>query len=279
MEQPTKNTRKHAPMQQRAAARVAASAIIGPFSVVDDLVHLGERVVLDAHVVLLGNTTIGENTKIHSFACLGDAPQNKKSWQRSTTQIGQHCVIREHVTVHSGTLNATIVGNRTWLLAGSHVGHDSVLGCDVVVSNACQIAGHVRLGDFSNIGGMCGIQQFCVVGEGAMVGGGSMVDRHVPPYSLVVGNRAEFRGINIRGLKRRQVPHKQIACLLDASKRIYRSQGNVHDLAQQVLSELSSENPDEVVLAKRFAQFICDAGRVREDWCERRASMGVVNSH
>lgn len=249
-------------------------AVLGQYAVVGELVRLGERVVIGPHAVLLGHTTVGSDTTVHAFACLGDVAQSKRAELSTSVAVGEQCVIREHVTVHCGTQGPTTIGNRVWLLAGSHVGHDCEVGNDALVSNASQLAGHVRVGPFANIGGLCGVQQFCVIGEGAMVGGGSMVDRHVPPYSLVVGNRAQFRGINIRGLKRRQVPHAQIASLVRTAKRIYAPQGDVHQHAQTVLSELN-EN-DEHHLAKQFAAFIAQSGVVTSTWCARRASMGVV---
>ncbi|KAH9258483.1 acyl-[acyl-carrier-protein]-UDP-N-acetylglucosamine O-acyltransferase, partial [Batrachochytrium salamandrivorans] len=235
-----------------ATIRAATSAMLGPYAVVGDLVRLGKGVVIGPHAVLLGNTTIGNDTKVHSFACVGDLAQNKKSELVTCVAVGEQCVIREHVTVHCGTHGPTTIGNRVWLLAGSHVGHDCEIGNDALVSNASQLAGHVRVGQFANIGGLCGIQQFCVIGEGAMVGGGSMVDRHVPPYSLVVGNRAQFRGINIRGLKRRHIPPAQISSLVRTAKRIYTPQGeDPHQQALIVLSELVDDEDHQ--LAKQFA--------------------------
>lgn len=48
---------------------------------------------------------------------------------------------------------ATVIGDRCTLLAHAHVGHDSRIGDDVILSNNVIIAGHVRVGDFAILSG------------------------------------------------------------------------------------------------------------------------------
>jgi UDP-N-acetylglucosamine acyltransferase len=190
-------------------------------------------------------------------------------------KIGSHAVIREHVTVHAGTDRCTKVGNGVWLLVGSHIGHDVEIGDHVVVSNATQIAGHVEVGDFVVLGGLVGVQQFCVIGKGAMIGGGAAVDRHVPPYALVSGNRAKFRGINLRGLRRRGIANSFIYPLLTVSKQVY-SSSTIIENAKRVLDSSDVHNNIEFSLAKEFLSFIVNVGQVREGWCSRRAGLGII---
>ena len=248
---------------------------------IESRVKIKQNVMLHRYAQVLGDTTIGQNTAIHSFACVGGPPQTKKSSTSTRTIIGSDCVIREHVTIHAGSVEDTVLGNGVWLLAGSHVGHDSTIGDNVVVSNGSQIAGHVRIGNDTVLGGLVALQQFCVVGRGAMIGGGSIVDRHIPPFSLIVGNRCRFRGINIRGLRRKGVPNAQIFPLLKTSRVLFPRNGgsdhrNIVEHAKMLAR--SMDRNENNTLAIEFLNFIAHSGEVTTDWCPRRAALGIVQA-
>jgi UDP-N-acetylglucosamine acyltransferase len=59
-------------------AEIAADAEVGPFSVIGAGVVIGARTWVGPHAVINGPTRIGADNKIHQFASIGDAPQDKK---------------------------------------------------------------------------------------------------------------------------------------------------------------------------------------------------------
>ena len=76
-------------------ARVAESAVIGPYCVIGSDVVVEENVVLKAHVYVEGCTTIGEGTIVYPFASLGTAPQDLKyAGEKSELLIGKNNTIR-----------------------------------------------------------------------------------------------------------------------------------------------------------------------------------------
>lgn len=209
---------------------------IGPFCTVGGNVRLGANTKLASHVVIQGQTTIGDDCEFAPFSVVGGSPQDKKHDKHnpehvrvSELRMGSGCVVREYVTVNCGTKmgnGATVVGDDVWLLAGSHVGHDCVLEDRVVISNGTQLGGHVRIGTGAVLGGMVGVRQRVHIGRLAMVGAGSLVNNHVPPFSLVVGNRAKVRGVNIRGLKRNGIHRGLILDFCSELRAWYNSQDN-----------------------------------------------------
>ncbi|KAF0698730.1 Aste57867_10684 [Aphanomyces stellatus] len=213
-------------------ARIGRGVQIGPYCVVGPDVHLHDSVVLKSHVVVEGVTTIGENTTLFPFGCIGGPPQDKKHRDGggpSALVIGKDCLIREHVTINCGTSSddgMTRVGDACWILAGVHIGHDCSVGNRVVISNNACLAGHVTIGDLAIIGGQAGIKQFVNIGRLAMIGGMSAVDGDVLPYGLVVGNRAKLVGLNLVGLSRMQTlrPHRKE--MLQMYRYIYNVPGN-----------------------------------------------------
>ncbi|OQR94061.1 acyl- acyl-carrier-protein-UDP-N-acetylglucosamine O-acyltransferase [Achlya hypogyna] len=206
--------------------QLGAGVQIGPYCVVGPDVTLQNNVILKQHVVVEGATTVGPNSIIYPFASIGGPPQDKKhvaaAEGRSSLEIGANCVIREHVTINCGTNDGTTrVGDDCWILATAHIGHDSVVGNRVVLSNAVCLAGHVRIDDFAIIGGQVGIKQFVRIGRLAMIGGKSAIDGDVVPYGLAIGNRAKLTGLNLVGLRRLRVPRSEIKALLQTYRYVF----------------------------------------------------------
>jgi len=106
-------------------------------------------------------------------------------------------------------------------MAGAHVGHDVALGDDVTLANGVQLAGHVTVGDHVVIAGLAAVAQYVRVGEGAFVAGGAMVERDVPPFVIVQGDRARVRALNLVGLRRRGVSPSSIRELRRAFRLLF----------------------------------------------------------
>lgn len=195
-------------------AVLADGVEIGPYSIVGPDVRLGSGVVLASHVVISGATAIGARARIHPFASIGGPPQHLgHKGEKTRVVVGEDCVIREYATINCGTVaggGVTEVGNRVFMMAGSHVGHDSRVGDNVVMANAATLGGHVVIEDFVFLGGLSAIHQHCRVGAYAFVGGCAAVPTDVIPYGSAIGNHARLAGLNIIGMKRRGVAREAI---------------------------------------------------------------------
>jgi UDP-N-acetylglucosamine acyltransferase len=216
-------------------ARLADGVSVGPFCVIGPAVTLGEGVTLEAHVAVAGATEIGPRTRIWPFASIGHAPQDLKYRGEPTRLvIGADCMIREHVTMNTGTVQGagvTRVGDRGLFMVGAHVGHDCVVGDDVVFANNATLGGHVEVGDQVVLGGLSAVHQRVRIGRGAMVGGMTGVEKDVIPYGLVIGDRARLAGLNLVGLKRRGVAHDEIHRVRAAYRAIFVGPGALAERA------------------------------------------------
>ncbi len=230
------------------AAEVADDAEIGPFSVIGPKVRIGAGSWIGAHVVVTGRTTIGENTRIFHSASMGEEPQDKKYGGEDTELvIGDNTTIREMCTFSRGTVEGggkTIVGNNNWIMACVHIAHDCVLGDNIIMANNTSLAGHVTVGDWAILSGYSLIHQFCTVGEHSFTSFASYVNRSIPPYVTVSGEKAKARGVNTEGLRRRGYSAEQIQQVRRAYKLLYRS-GIPLDEAVQKLREMAGEH-DEI---------------------------------
>jgi UDP-N-acetylglucosamine acyltransferase len=161
---------------------------------------------------------------VHPFAVIGGEPQAKRhSGGPARLECGAGNVLREHVTVHGGTEGRTTrLGDGNLLMVGAHVAHDVVMGSGCVLANGVQLAGHVVLEDWVTLGGLSGVAQFVRIGESAFVAAMSGCERDVPPFVVVSGNRAQVRGVNAVGLRRREVPEGSLRALSRAVRALTR---------------------------------------------------------
>ena len=85
-------------------AKIAAGCKIGPFCWIGSQVQLDNNVACTSHVVIKGQTIIGDDTSIFPFAVIGEIPQDLKFKGESTAlTIGKRNRIREHVTINTGS--------------------------------------------------------------------------------------------------------------------------------------------------------------------------------
>ena len=226
-------------------AKISEEAIIGPYSIVGPHVEIYEGTEIQSHVNITGNTIIGSNTKIFPFASIGTNPQDLKyKGEKTKLDIGSNNIIREHVTINTGTDGGggiTKIGSNNLIMIGAHIAHDCIIGNNVVIANSAAIAGHAQISDDVIIGGNCGIQQFIRIGRMAMIGGMSGVSRDVIPYGLSFGNRNYLEGINLVGLRRKKVSNKEILALSQAYKEIFKTK-SLHENLTKLSESLKINN-------------------------------------
>jgi UDP-N-acetylglucosamine acyltransferase len=206
-------------------ARIGAGASIGPYCIIGPDVEIGENCRLVANVHVAGHTRIGAGTMVYPFASLGTPPQSVR-YRGGPTRlvIGEKCEIREAVTVNTGTEDdrgLTTIGDRCFLMAGSHVAHDCTVGNDVTFANNAVLGGHVVVGDRTFLGGQAAVRQFVRIGEGAMIVGMSGVRADIIPWGMAQGPLANLVGINVVGLRRRGFAKADILRFREAYRALF----------------------------------------------------------
>ncbi len=217
---------------------------VGPWSLVGPNVVVGARVRIQSHVVIEGPTTIGDDCVLHPFASIGGPPQDLKyRGEETRLEIGARNIFRESCTMNRGTAKGdgiTRIGSDNLFMTGAHVAHDCRVGSGTIFANAATLAGHVTVEDGATIGAYSGVHQFCRIGEQAFIGGYSVITQDALPYVLTVGNRAEAHGINVIGLKRRNLPEATIEALRRSYRMLFRSKTRLAEALEQVERELGA---------------------------------------
>jgi len=164
-------------------AIIGDDANIEAYAFVSKDAVLGNNVTIKQGARVLGKTKIGDNSRVFSYAIVGDIPQDISYKDEVDTGviIGEHATIREFCTINSGTHKGdgiTRIGDNAFIMAYSHIAHDCIIGNNVILANNATLAGHVELGDYAVVGGLTPIHQFVRVGESCMVAGASKFSRH-----------------------------------------------------------------------------------------------------
>jgi UDP-N-acetylglucosamine acyltransferase len=215
-------------------ARISPTVKIGPFSIIGPNVEINDNTEIHSHVSIMGNTIIGKDNKIYSFSSIGNDPQDLKYIGEDTKlEIGDNNKIREYVTINPGTKGGgglTKIGNNCLFMVSSHIAHDCMVGNNVILANNVPLGGHAEIQDNVIIGGNSAVQQFTRVGKFAMIGGMCGVVRDVIPYGIAHGNRSVLHGLNLIGLRRKNISNKEIMILSDAYKEIFKTENLTQNL-------------------------------------------------
>ena len=232
-------------------AKISQNVTIGPYSVIGPNVEIGEGTVVQSHVNITGNTTIGKNNKIYPFASIGNDPQDLKfKGEKTLLEIGDNNKIREYVTINPGTEGGggkTKVGNNCLFMVSSHIAHDCIVGDNVILANNVPLGGHAHVDNNAIIGGNSAVQQFTRVGKFAMIGGMCGVVRDVIPYGIAHGNRSILQGLNLIGLRRKNISNKEILSLSEAYKIIFKNENLTENLSNLSNDLRKNELVSEVV--------------------------------
>jgi UDP-N-acetylglucosamine acyltransferase len=243
-------------------AVIGEGTSIGPYCVIGPHVVIGANCKLVAHVHVTAQTTIGDGCTIYPFVSLGTPPQSL-SYRGELTklQIGQGCTIREQVTMNAGTVaggGITRVGDRGYFMNCSHVGHDCVVGNDVIFATSATLGGHAEIGDFVFMGGLSAVHQHGRVGSQVMISALTGVRGDIIPYSLANGQFAHLVGLNIVGMKRRNFTRERLATVRSFYLKLFHGPGVFADRLNEARHQAGADPAIAEIL-----NFI-DAGKHRE---------------
>jgi UDP-N-acetylglucosamine acyltransferase len=207
-------------------AEIGEGCRVGPFCHIGRNVRLGRNNVLHAHVVVAGNTIVGEGNEIYPFCCFGTLAEDfrfRREWV-SHVRIGDGNIFREYTTVNASASDggSTVIGGNCFLLSYSHVAHDCVLGDKVTLSCDAKISGHVQIGEHAIVSAKTGVVQFVRIGAFAFVGGFNKVAKDILPYCVADGYPSVMRGVNKVGLERNGFSAERIRIIRDAYRTMLR---------------------------------------------------------
>lgn len=234
-------------------AQLEEGVQVGPYCLIGPRVVLHRNVRLEGHVVIQGRTEVGPDCLFSPHSVIGTEPQDVAyKGEETRVEIGSGNVFREFVTIHRGTAGdegLTRLGDKNYLMAFAHVGHDCRIGNETVLTHGVTLGGHVVVEDFANIGGLTGVHQFCRIGRYAFIGGYTVLTQDVVPFARVAGSRpAHFFGLNLVGLRRRGFTKERIRELKDIFKVMFYSDLNANQAADKIKADFPANEDGQELL-------------------------------
>ena len=233
------------------AAKIGNNVTISPFAFIDADVEIGDNTVVMPYASIMAGTRIGKNCKVYQYAIVGADPQDFR-WKGEKTfcYVGDNTVIRENVIINRGITpeNGTRIGSDCFIMAKSHICHDTVIGDKVVVGNGATLAGDVVVDTCSILSSNVILHERSHVGKWAVVKGGCRIGSNVPPFVIIAHNPAEFFGINAWIMKKHGFSDDEIDDIAKAYRHLYQSGTSVFNALKRIEADVNpGENRDAIL--------------------------------
>jgi UDP-N-acetylglucosamine acyltransferase len=206
-------------------AELDSTVEIGPYAIIDGPAKIGARTRIHAHAYVSGWATLGEDCNIYPFAIVGGDPQDFHfKGEPSYCRLGNGVLMREGASVHRGSYpeSATVVGDGSSFLTGSHAGHNCELGKRVQVQHGALLAGHVVVHDGAIISAASVVGQFSRIGSVAFIAAAARVGMDIPPFMMCQGETTVVTH-NLVGMRRAGYGPEDIYEIRQAYRTLYRS--------------------------------------------------------
>ncbi len=233
-------------------ASLGADVSVGPYSVIEEGVVIGDRCEIGSHVSICGGTRLGAGCRVFKGANLGDIPQDLKfGGEKTLLRIGENCTIREFCTLNRGTkaTGETVVGSNCLLMAYCHVAHDCRIGDHLIAANTLNLAGHVEIGHHVNVGGICAVVQFRKIGDYCHLGAYSLIVKDVVPFSITAPGPLRIVGINRIGLARAGFSEERRRTIKRAYKILFRNGLTVTEACARLAADFTGDADVENIIA------------------------------
>lgn len=190
-----------------AGAMIGERAHIGASCSIGEGVIVGDDCDLYPCVVIYPGTTLGRRVVVHAGAVLGSDGfgfvqddvygRYQKFPQVGQLVIGDYVEIGANCTIDRGALDKTIIGSGTKLDNLVHIGHNDIVGANVVIAAQTGVSGSSEIGDNCVIGGQVGIGDHAKVEAGTLLGG----QAGILPHKVLRGDGELYWGTPARPVR------------------------------------------------------------------------------
>ena len=171
-----------------------SNTIIDGNCVIKDNVHIGKN------CLIIGPCIIGENTYLNSNVLLGEESLSIKydgnipsqTVQLGGISIGQNCKIGMNSSISRGTIDDTIICNNVMIGEYVHIGHNSIVKDNCVLTLKSSICGSVILDENCWLGPHSVILSQVKVAKNIKLAANSVLYSNVSREGTYLGNPAKL---------------------------------------------------------------------------------------
>jgi UDP-N-acetylglucosamine acyltransferase len=133
-------------------------------------------------------------------------------------------------------------------MAYAHIAHDCILGENVILANAVQLAGHVEVGNYAIISGLSGAVQFTRIGAHTYVAGNTVIRKDVPPYVKAAREPMSYAGINSVGLQRSKFSAEKIQEITNIYRVLFIEKNTTSVAIDKIEASFSQSKERDIIL-------------------------------
>ena len=154
--------------------------------------------------IIYDNVEIGNNVTIYPYAVIGSPAEYIFDTPKFDGKIiiEDNVTIRDFTTISAPIKRNMIIGSGTHLMSKSYIGHDSLIGRDVVVCAGAKIGGHANIGNYVYFGFNATCHQFSKIDDYCMIGANGFFKGTSPKGIIWAGVPARPLKVNTIGLER-----------------------------------------------------------------------------
>ncbi|MCM1483653.1 MAG: acyl-ACP--UDP-N-acetylglucosamine O-acyltransferase [Muribaculaceae bacterium] len=223
------------------SAKLGQNVKIHPFAFIDADVEIGDGCEIMPYTSIISGTRMGKNNKVYQGSIIGADPQDFRwNGEKTYCYIGDNNVIREHVIINRGIKpeGGTRVGDSCFIMAESHIGHDSLIEGRSVIGNSVTIAGDASVGECTILSSGVILHEKSKVGQWVLVKGGCRISGNVPPYVIMAHNPAAYFGVNAVILRKHGYTEDEIDDVAKAYRHVYQSGTSVFNALRRINADL-----------------------------------------
>lgn len=238
-------------------AYVHPSAVLGEnvtidaFVYIDANVTIGDNCHIMSHTSIIAGTTLGKNNKIYDGCVIGADPQDFR-WkgENGLCKIGDNNHIYQHTIINRSIREgcATSIGNNSYVMAQSHIGHDSSIGDYCVLGNGVKVAGDCHISNFTVLSSSVIVHEKIEIGEWVLIKGGCRVTGNVPPYLIMAHNPISYLGVNSFILRKGKKSEETIENIAKAYRHVYQTSTSIYNALLRIQNDVpESEERNNII--------------------------------
>lgn len=186
------------PLSHVGQARIGAGTRVMPFAYLADDVEVGQDCLIGPGSVLLPGVCLGDRVILQANVVLGadgfvydGSTPSRKLRSLCCVEIGSDVEIGAGSCVDRGFLEPTRIGAGSKIDNLVQIGHDVSIGPNSIVVAQAAIGGHATLGAGVSIGGQSGIGPHRMLGEGARLSPGATLFHDLAAGEVASGSPAQ----------------------------------------------------------------------------------------
>lgn len=222
-------------------AKLGQNVTIHAFAYIDDNVEIGDNCEIMPFASILSGTRMGKNNQVFQGAIISARSQDFR-WdgQDSYCYIGDNNIIREQVIINRGISaeNGTRIGDGNHIMAGVHIGHDTVIEGPSVLGNGVTIAGDVVVEKCTVLSSNAVVHERSHIGQWVLIKGGCRIGGNVPPYAIIAHNPSTYYGVNAVIMHKKGFTDDQIEDAAKAYRHIYQTQTSVFNALKRIEADI-----------------------------------------